>query len=103
MTLINQGWKVKVTNEASSPVAVSGIVTVSGTSSVSGAVSISGATTTGGRLETEPLGIPTVARSSQYPLVIPTQPSLQASRVLVFVLLALIHFTQLALAHKLQP
>jgi len=62
MTLINQGWKVKVTNEASSPVAVSGIVTVSGTSSVSGAVSISGATTTGGRLETEPLGIPTVAR-----------------------------------------
>jgi hypothetical protein len=50
MTLINQGWKVKVTNEASSPVAVSG------------AVSISGATTTGGRLETEPLGIPTVAR-----------------------------------------
>lgn len=50
MALVNQGWKVKVTNEASSPVAVSGTVSISGT------------TATGGRLETEPLGIPAVAR-----------------------------------------
>lgn len=47
----------KVSTVSGTPLFISGATTVSG-----GSISISGTTTTGGRLETEPLGIPTVAR-----------------------------------------